>query len=193
MLETLACLKITVCVCAGGISNYNCWVKFISLKTLASIHTFGFFGLCYHKLPPLWKYNYKGQWSFKDIVRIGNAVPVTLYAKVTKELLILFLSIFNNVISVSSVKCQVTRFSKNLKIFKLLKFSKNLKIFIKNCHHELSSWIVIMNCHHELSSWTVIMSCHILGLFAVLYRTKMGQNFSQIEAVRLGHCGYSRY
>ena len=65
-------------------------------------------------------------------------------------------SIVSNVISVSSVKCQVTRFSKNLKIFQTSKIFKKSE----NCHQKLSSWIVIMNCHHELSSRIVITNCH---------------------------------
>ena len=48
----------------------------------------------------------------ENIARTANAVPVTLYSKVTKQLLIMLFSIVSNVISVSSVKFQVTRFQK---------------------------------------------------------------------------------
>ena len=43
-----------------------------------------------------------------NIARIANAVPVTLYSRVTMQLLILFFSIVRNVFSVASVNSQVT-------------------------------------------------------------------------------------
>ena len=43
----------------------------------------------------------------KNIARIVNAVPITLYSRVTMQLILLF-SIVRNVSSVSSVKSQVT-------------------------------------------------------------------------------------
>ena len=45
----------------------------------------------------------------RNITRIANAVTITLYSKVTMQLLILLFSIVKNVISVSSVKSQVTK------------------------------------------------------------------------------------
>ena len=44
-----------------------------------------------------------------NIARIANAVTITLYSKVTMQLFILLFSIVKNVISVSSVKSQVTK------------------------------------------------------------------------------------
>ena len=53
------------------------------------------------------------QWNrhihHKNIARIANAVTITLYSKVTMYLVILLFSIVRNVISVSSVKSQVTK------------------------------------------------------------------------------------
>ena len=45
----------------------------------------------------------------KNIARMANAVTITLYSKVTMQLFILLFSIVKNVISVSSVKSQVTK------------------------------------------------------------------------------------
>ena len=58
-----------------------------------------------------------------NIARIANAVPVTLYSKITMWLLILLFSIVRNVISVSSVKSQVTSI-----------LDCSLRVFSK-CHH----------------------------------------------------------
>ena len=47
--------------------------------------------------------------TLRNIARIANAVTITLYSKVTMQLFILLFSIVKNVISVSSVKSQVTK------------------------------------------------------------------------------------
>ena len=69
------------------------------------------------------------QWNrhihHKNIARIANAVTITLYSKVTMYLFILLFSIVKTVISVSSVKSQVTKtFKKSENFLQIGKLSK---------------------------------------------------------------------
>ena len=50
----------------------------------------------------------KNWWFIQNIARIANAVTITLYSRVTMQMLILLFSIVRNEISVSSIKYQVT-------------------------------------------------------------------------------------
>ena len=106
-------------------------------KTLLYLLTFTFSHLQYVTFEPR-----VGTILKLNIARLANAVPVTLCSKVTKQLLILLFSIVSNVISVSSVKSQVTWFSKNLKKFHKSEFFffKNFQIFWKSCDLTLDTW-----------------------------------------------------
>ena len=71
------------------------------------------------KLRKLWKnWEIWKKWeSWGNIARIANAVTITLYSRVTMQMLILLFSIVRNEISVSSVKSQVTSLQGSLRVF----------------------------------------------------------------------------